>query len=127
MTAEALTVEWEWQPAGMLRLEAMRLRFPSVRDEPGIYRFRLVRNRVELRLDEVADRDEPAHRVALDHRQVADAAPGHQFERVLDPGIGARGDRRRGHHLAHGFREALSRQISATSAISSSRKPNTAR
>ena len=47
--------------------------------------------------DQIADRDDADDRAALDHRQMADAPPGHQRKRAHDLGLGLDGDRRRGH------------------------------
>ena len=52
---------------------------------------------VHPELDQIADRDEADQRLALDHRQMADAAPGHQRQRAHDLRIGRHRDRRRGH------------------------------
>lgn len=41
MTRVAVSVEFEWLPIGEVQLEDQRLRFPTVADVPGAYRFEL--------------------------------------------------------------------------------------
>ena len=56
----------------------------------GQHRGGLGLDLVHPELDQIADRDEPDQRLALDHRQMADPPPGHQRERAEDVGRRAR-------------------------------------